>query len=95
MARLSPETQRIVNAYGTSVEQLRARVETFVTRAWTGLGSYRDPDINRFVKAVVPVVVAGERQVNSLTAAYLATLASESLGQPARPAGMPADLDRG
>jgi hypothetical protein len=68
--------------------QVRARVAQFVTTVWDGLGSYRDADIERFIRAVVPVVLGGQRQVVALTDSYLATIAAQTLGGPTRVAGV-------
>ena len=71
---------RIVDTYTATVAAVRARVADYVDRTFRNLGSYRDADINRFVAAVLPVVEGGQRQVASLTDAYLATIARQVLG---------------
>lgn len=84
-----PDAQvtKVVTTYSRTVEAVRKRVLTFVDRSWLGLGSYRDADIERFVRAVVPVVQGGQRQVAALTDAYLATLARTVLGS-GKPVGV-------
>lgn len=42
-----------------------------------GLGAYRDADVRRFQRQALPVILAGERQVASLTASYLEQLYRE------------------
>lgn len=82
---LDRATVRIVNAAISADAQVRSRVLAFIERTWTGLGSWRDRDIDRFVTAVTPVVLSGERQIAQLTNAYLAQFASSVLGAPFRP----------
>ena len=88
-------TVRLVNAHQSAVAQVRARVESFIRRVWAGLGSYRDADIDRFVDAVVPVVLAGQRQIAQLTDVYLAAMAAKVFGGPPRPVGVPAEAVTG
>lgn len=57
-------------AYQAAVEQVRARLVRVADTVWSGLGSYRDADIDRLVRMVVPHVRAGQIQVANLTAAY-------------------------
>ncbi len=89
MPRADPAVVRVVTAYSNTVQAVRNRVEQFVRRAWGGLGSYRDADIDRFVALVVPVVTGGQRQVAALTDVYLATIAAAVLGGAPRPVGVP------
>lgn len=56
--------------YQRAVEQVRTRLLTVADRLWAGLGSYRDADIDRLVKLIVPHVEAGQVQIASLTEAY-------------------------
>lgn len=56
--------------YAAQVRAIRARVEQFALRRFSA-GEFRDADLERFVKTVVPVVLAGRRQVSALTDAYL------------------------
>lgn len=55
---------------------------------WDGLGNYRDPDIDRLVKAAVPVVSGAQSQVSALTDAYLSRVTASTLGAPMRVAGV-------
>jgi hypothetical protein len=64
-------SSRLDAAYVAQVKATRARLEQFVTARYAA-GEYRDADLARFLKSVVPVVLAGRRQVSSLTDAYLA-----------------------
>lgn len=56
--------------YQMAVLQVRSRLLRIAQAAWAGLGSYRDADIDRLVRLVVPHVQAGQVQVANLTAAY-------------------------
>lgn len=95
MARTSDQL-RLIEAYQASTESLRRRVSDFVRRVWSSLDSYRDGDIARFQNAVIPVVTAGQRQMSSLTDAYLAQMASVMLGTSERPLGFKAsEIDPG
>lgn len=48
---------------------------------WTGLGSWDEQDVSRFLSVVVPVVLSGQRQSVALTEAYLArALGRQPLG---------------
>lgn len=82
----------VVNGYGDQVRAVRARVTQFVRATWGGLEQMRDADVDRFVKRVVPVVTGGQRNIASLTDAYLAAVEQSALGIPTRPRGIPAHL---
>ncbi|MER5501385.1 hypothetical protein ABT096_29850 [Streptomyces sp. NPDC002561] len=55
-----------------------------MTRTWAGLGSWRDTDVRRFERTALPVLLAGQRQVASLTASYLEQLYREVDGRARR-----------
>lgn len=75
-----PSSSRLDAAYVAQVKAVRARVEAFA-QARFAAGEHRDADVARFVAQVVPVVLAGRKQVSSLTDAYLArVLGIRSLG---------------
>src|SRR5689334_17489419 len=40
-------------------------------RSWTSLGSWRSPDVQRFQRAALPALIAGQRTIASLTTTYL------------------------
>lgn len=71
---------------------LRSRVLGYISRSWGSLDSWREADIDRFVRAVAPAVTGGQRQVAALTDGYLAAVESAITGLPVRPVGVPADL---
>lgn len=75
--------------HAANVAAVRRQVVTFVEQSWMALGSWRDDDIDRYVRQVVPVVTAGQQQTAVLTAVYLAAHAAATLREPARPAGVP------
>ncbi|MEU1074289.1 MULTISPECIES: hypothetical protein [unclassified Streptomyces] len=60
--------------YGTAVRGVWTGVLGRVNRSWSGLGSWRGADVARFQRQALPVILAGERQVASLTASYLEQL---------------------
>jgi hypothetical protein len=73
-------TPRLDAAYAAQVNAIRARVEGYALARF-GAGQYRDADLERFVARVVPVILAGRRQVSALTDSYLAqVLSSKPLG---------------
>jgi hypothetical protein len=66
-------TQRLLNALVTM---------------FRGLGSWRGPDADRFVGQAVPLVQGAQRTLGSLSAAYIASQASRTLGRAAAPPGV-------
>lgn len=86
---MDTSTRRLAAAYRSSITATRTRTLALVAGAWASLTEYRDPDVDRFAAAVVPVVVAAARQIGSLTDAYFARLEGVALGAPARPLGIP------
>lgn len=71
---------RLDDAYVAQVKAIRVRAEAFALARFTA-GEHRDADMERFIAAVVPVILAGRRQVSALTDAYLSRLLSvRSLG---------------
>jgi hypothetical protein len=75
------------------VADARVRTQTLVRveRAWDALDSWRGTNAAWFVRAAVPIVQAGARQVANLTGAYLAQYAAQHFGGSFRP--VPLDLD--
>ncbi|MFD7776671.1 hypothetical protein [Streptomyces sp. NPDC059753] len=67
---LSPLDRR----YGTAVRGVWTNVLGRVGRSWTDLGSWRGTDVKTFQRKALPVILAGERQVATLTASYLEQL---------------------
>lgn len=81
---------RLDAAYVAQVKALRERLRRFVTERF-GAGGVSDADLERYVAQVVPVVLAGRRQVSALTDAWL-TQTLRELGVDVRPTG-PIDTD--
>jgi hypothetical protein len=77
---------RLDLAYRQQVAQIRARLERFARTQFTA-GEFRDDDMALFVAAVVPVILAGRRQMSALTDAYLSQKVSAATGRRVRPAG--------
>lgn len=71
----SPQPQpdaQVVAAYQQQTQALRYKLEATITAAWVALGTYRAVDMAKFTRQIVPVVAAAQRQMSSLTVAYLA-----------------------
>jgi len=79
---------RLDRQYGTAVRGVWTSVLGRVGRSWTDLGSWRGEDVARFQRTAIPVMLAGQRRVASLTATYLETLYREIADETSR-----ADLD--
>ena len=71
---------------------VRLRVLQFAQTAFESLGRWRTADIDRFVAQLVPVVVAGQRQVATLTDLYLSQQLTAMYGAGAAVGGA-LDLD--
>jgi hypothetical protein len=82
---------RLDRQYGTAVRGVWTSVLGRVGRSWTDLGSWRDGDVQRFQRTALPVVLAGQRQVASLTATYLESLYRDIADEESRAA---LDFDR-
>lgn len=67
---------------------VRGRVLAFLTATWMGLGSWNVGDVERFIALVLPVVLAGQRSVATLTDSYLAMMAARAFGTLPEPVGV-------
>lgn len=89
---MDPETLRLLRHLQTTYNhldsQLRTRIREFLTRSWLGLENYRDADIDRFVRQILPVVLSGEQSVSQLTNAYLAQTLTVGTGVAVRPVAL-------
>lgn len=83
--------QRLDAAYAAQVKATRARVDQFARSRFLA-GQHRDSDLERFLTAVVPVILAARKQVSALTDAYLSQTLSALLGTRVAPRG-PIDTD--
>jgi hypothetical protein len=70
--------------YGTAVRGIWTNVLGRVGRSWSGLGSWREADVRRFQRQALPVILAGERQIATLTASYLEQLYRDIDGRAPR-----------
>lgn len=77
--------------YGSAVRGIWTSVLGRTSRSFLGLGSWRDADVRRFQRQALPVILAGERQVASLTASYLEQLYKDVDGGARR---VSLDLDK-
>ncbi|MGW6948974.1 hypothetical protein ACWGHD_18870 [Streptomyces xanthophaeus] len=82
---------RLDRQYGTAVSAVWATTLGRVGRSWSGLGSWRGDDVGRFQSAALPVILAGQRQVATLTTSYLERLYREITDEESRG---DLDLDR-
>lgn len=68
---------------------LSARLGARLRRLFTGLGSWRDPDADQFVRDAVPLVHGTQRALGAFTAAFIAAHAAAALQRPVRPPRVP------
>lgn len=57
--------------YHTQAARIRAAVSAQVVGYWSTLGNYRDSDVDRFVRVVVPKIQAGQIATARATASFL------------------------
>jgi hypothetical protein len=65
---------RLDQRYGSAVRGVWTSVLGRVNRSFIVLGSWRDADVKAFQRQALPVILAGERQISTLTASYLEQL---------------------
>jgi hypothetical protein len=65
-----PTRDQLTRAYQNAVERLRADTVRATQDLWRALPDYRDADIARFRRTVIPVVRSASQRVAQLTAAY-------------------------
>lgn len=82
--------QELADQNMLAIKRVTDAVTSFVTRAWWALTDYHDPA--RFVEQVVPMILAGQQQVASLTDAYLSQLLTEATGSFVAPLAPAAEL---
>lgn len=70
-----PSRAALLAGHQAAVAQVRGRILAFSKVLWAGQPAYRDADVDRMVKLIVPRVQAGQLQVAALTAAYIARAA--------------------
>lgn len=85
MPATDAELGRVIRANQQIVARIRGQVVRYVSTYWRSMDGYRDPDIEKFIRSVVPVVTGGQQQVAAITAAVLASVEQLSTGRPVRP----------
>lgn len=83
-----PRLLALAAAYQAQTEGLRAKIERYVRSTWRSLRIYRNQQRAQFIREVVPVVNGAQRQVSSLTSAFLAHQRQIALGTPFKPAAV-------
>lgn len=78
-------------AYQETTGRTRTQLLAYAASLWMAMGSYRDPDIDRFVAAIVPKVLAGQLAIANLTSVHLAAVATRR-GNPTRPSPVDSKL---
>jgi hypothetical protein len=63
---------RLSDSHILAQERLRALLKRLLTQAWGSLPGYDEEDVAPWLKTVVPLVLAGQRQSVALTNAYVA-----------------------
>lgn len=69
----------LTRRYQRQLAALAARAETALTNIWDGLGSWDDPDVDRFIEQATPTVAGAQRSSTALTVGYLALLLGAAL----------------
>jgi len=67
--------RRVILSHQRLKQDVRRRIEAYIVGRWNNLGSWRDADVEQFVRQVVPVVLTGQKQTAQLTNAYLDSMA--------------------
>ncbi|MEV4037735.1 hypothetical protein [Streptomyces umbrinus] len=75
---------RLDRQYGSAVRSVWGSVLGRTGQSWSDLQSWRDADVRAFQRRTLPVILAGERQVATLTAAYLEQLYKDVDGSARR-----------
>ena len=75
---MSAETDALIRAYEAATSQVRERIVAYAIAVWGAASAYRDDDIDRIVRQVVPAVQAGQLQLATITDAYIGRMASLS-----------------
>lgn len=70
-------------------QALRAATLTALANLWLRLGSWRDTDIERFLRLALPLVRGAQTRMSALTAAYLARQVAALAGHPVLPVPAP------
>ena len=73
-----PSPNQLLVAYQSLTDRLRGQLAANVDRAWNALPNYRDGNIDRLRRVLVPQVEANHIRVAEVTAAFQAQYARES-----------------
>lgn len=84
----SLDQNRLNASYVAALRQVRTRVRRFLDQVWEGLPDHREGQIEAFTRVVVSAVIAGQRDVASLTDSFLSRLLTQMTGNPFVPAGV-------
>lgn len=83
-----PSTAAVLAVYQQSIDSIRQQVASAIEALWNALTSWRDSDIKSFSRSASTIVAAGQRQVASLTEAYLNQTRTIRTGSVARSKGI-------
>lgn len=83
-----PQLLALVAAYGAASTTLRTNLLSHVGNLWKQLGSYRNADMAKFIRQIVPVIQGAEQQMAANTAAFIAQQRQIALGGTATPAAV-------
>jgi hypothetical protein len=89
---LDHQARNVIVRYEDQVAAVRETILGYIRRRWESMAAYHQPDVEAYVRAVTPVVTAGQIQVAALTDVYLASIEAAVLGRPARLVGVPREL---
>lgn len=84
----SLDQDRLNASYVAALREVRTRVRRFLDQVWEGLPDHREGQIEAFTRVVVAAVIAGQRDVASLTDSFLSRLLTQMTGNPFVPAGV-------
>jgi hypothetical protein len=97
-----PSPDEFVAGYLIAAERLQNDAVNAAVRSWRALGQYRDEDVARFKRLVVPVIQAQQSKMAALTAAFHSQVGKErgddvpmvllERQAVAEPRGVPADV---
>lgn len=71
---------------------ISSRVEAVLRQTWTGLGSWRGDDVDRFLEMVVPIIEASQVSMASITEVYLTEVLGDLLDEVPDLPGVSADM---
>jgi hypothetical protein len=93
VASPQPASSRLEAANQAQSAQLRLAMVGALLTLWRGLGSWRETDIERFVRLAMPVLRASQQRMTALTAAYLSRQVALLLREPVKLAAVAPPLN--